>query len=120
MTIKMHKAKKSGSNAPERGDIVLLAFDPQKGKEIQKTRPALTLSPKQYNQKTGLGLFAPITSSIKGYPFEIPVEDPKIDGVILADQVKSFDWQALKARKIGQLRGEPLETVLTMVRLLLQ
>lgn len=60
---------------PKQGDIVWLEFDPQKGKEIQKKRPALTISPLAYNAKTGLGLFMLITSKIKGYPFEVVVDE---------------------------------------------
>lgn len=83
---------------PKRGDIVWLEFDPQKGKEIQKTRPALTISPYQYNKKTGLGLFMPITSQIKGYPFEVVIECNGIKGAVLCDQVRSLDWKARKAK----------------------
>lgn len=84
--------------APKQGDIVWLEFDPQKGKEIQKTRPALTISPHAYNLKTGLGLFMPITSKIKGYPFEVPIKKGEIQGAILCDQIRSLDWKARKAR----------------------
>lgn len=88
---------------PKRGDIVWLEFDPQKGKEIQKTRPALVISPQQYNAKTGLGLFMPITSQIKGYPFEIPIELREIKGAILCDQMRSLDWRARKAKFVTHI-----------------
>jgi mRNA interferase MazF len=84
--------------APKEGDIVWLEFDPQKGKEIQKTRPALTISPHAYNLKTGLGLFMPITSKIKGYPFEIMIDKDELQGAILCDQIRSLDWKARKAK----------------------
>jgi len=84
--------------APKEGDIVWLEFDPQKGKEIQKTRPALTISPHAYNLKTGLGLFMPITSTIKGYPFEVTINKGEIQGAILCDQIRSLDWKARKAK----------------------
>ncbi|WP_425361655.1 type II toxin-antitoxin system PemK/MazF family toxin [Candidatus Tisiphia endosymbiont of Mystacides longicornis] len=58
---------------PERGDVVWINFEPQKGREIQKTRPAVVLSPYKYNLKSGLALFLPITSQIKGYPFEVMI-----------------------------------------------
>jgi mRNA interferase MazF len=83
---------------PKRGDIVWLDFDPQKGKEIQKTRPALTISPLSYNLKVGLGLFMPITSKIKGYPFEVIIEIPEIQGAVLCDQIRSLDWKARNAK----------------------
>jgi mRNA interferase MazF len=88
---------------PERGDIVWLEFDPQKGKEIQKTRPALTISPHSYNLKTDLGLFLPITSKIKGYPFEVMIDQDEIQGAILCDQMRSLDWKARKAKFVGRV-----------------
>ena len=80
---------------PRRGDIVWLSFTPQAGHEQAGRRPALVLSPSAYNRKVGLALFCPVTSRVKGYPFEVTV--PKglsVAGVVLADQVKSLDWQA--------------------------
>jgi len=82
---------------PDRGDIVWLEFAPQKGREIQKTRPALIISPKNYNLKTKLVLCMPITSKIKGYPFEVVINDGPIKGAILSDQIRSFDWLSRKA-----------------------
>jgi mRNA interferase MazF len=111
---------KFGNYVPDRGDIVWLEFDPQVGMEIQKTRPALTLSPKAYNERSGLGLFVPVTSSIKGYPFEVLFKDKKVGGVILADQVKSFDWRQRNAQKITVLDEKSLNMALQMVRLLVQ
>jgi len=78
---------------PERGDIVWLNFTPQAGHEQQGKRPAVVLSPQAYNKKAGLALFCPITTKQKGYPFEVRMETGKIKGVVLADQVKSLDWQ---------------------------
>jgi mRNA interferase MazF len=85
---------------PDRGDIVWLQFNPQSGHEQSGKRPALTLSPKTYNQKVGLAIFCPITSQEKGYPFEVKVRSSKISGVILADQVKSLDWRKREAEFI--------------------
>lgn len=104
---------------PESGDIVWLEFDPQQGKEIQKTRPALTVSPYSYNIKTGLGLFMPITSKIKGYPFEVIIDDGDIQGAILCDQIRSLDWKARKARFIMHISKANFEDVLAKFRVLL-
>lgn len=104
---------------PKRGDIVWLEFDPQKGKEIQKTRPALVISPAQYNQKTGLALLMPITSQIKGYPFEVIISLPKISGAVLSDQVRSLDWKARKAKFIATLPQDILQDVLAKLQVLL-
>ena len=88
---------------PCRQDIVWLNFEPQHGKEITKTRPALVISPQLYNGKTGLALFMPITSKIKGYPFECVIHNEKIQGVILCDQIRSLDWHIRKAKYITKL-----------------
>ena len=85
-------------NAPDRGDIVWVDFDPQAGHEQAGRRPALIISPRSYNRKVGLALLCPITSRRKGYPFETPLpKDMKVSGVVLADQVKSMDWHARRA-----------------------
>ena len=81
--------------SPERGDIVWLNFTPQAGHEQAGHRPALVLSPGGYNRATGLMLCCPMTTQIKGYPFEVqlPTGLP-VSGEILSDQVRSLDWQA--------------------------
>lgn len=104
---------------PERGDVVWLNFEPQKGKEIQKTRPAVVLSPSNYNSKSGLALFAPITSQIKNYPFEIIINYQQINGAVLCDQVRSMDWKIRKATKILSLDKEIIANILFKLKLLL-
>ena len=89
---------------PKRGDVIWLNFNPQAGHEQAGKRPALVLSPEDYNRKTSLLIACPITSKVKGYPFEVPLDGKKIDGVVLADQVKSLDWRVRKtafAEKAG-------------------
>ena len=89
----------SASYCPKRGDVVWLAFTPHAGHEQAGTRPAVILSPESYNKKVGLALVCPITSQVKGYPFEVPMP-PGLDvwGAVLADQIKSVDWKARRAR----------------------
>lgn len=85
--------------APQRGDVVWLTFTPQAGHEQAGHRPAVILSPLLYNQKVGLALVCPITSHAKGYPFEVPIPHGlDVSGVVLADQIKSLDWKARRAR----------------------
>ena len=87
---------------PDRGDIVWLQFNPQAGHEQAGHRPALVLSPASYNRVSGLMLCCPMTSHKKGYPFEVIVTDMSDrTSVVLADQVKSFDWKIRKAVKKG-------------------
>jgi mRNA interferase MazF len=97
---------------PETGDFVWLTFDPQAGREQAGRRPALVLSPRIYNAKSSLALVCPITSHAKGYPFEVPVPDGHgVGGVILADHVKSIDWKARRAEKLGRCPTETVEEV---------
>ena len=89
---------------PDSGDIVWIMFNPQAGHEQAGHRPALVLSPKAYNGKVGLAILCPITSQVKGYPFEVLIpEGLKISGAILSDQVKSLDWKARQAEFVCKL-----------------
>ena len=84
---------------PARGDIVWLSFTPQAGHEQVGHRPALVLSPEAYNDKTSLAICCPITTRVRGYPFEVDLPSTStVTGVVLADQVKSLDWRARYAR----------------------
>ncbi|HRZ30650.1 MAG TPA: endoribonuclease MazF [Candidatus Paceibacterota bacterium] len=104
------------SFVPERGDIIWLNFNPQTGHEQRGRRPALVVSPAIYNEKTGLALVCPITSQKKGYPFEVPLGSSKVKGVVLADQIKSVDWQERRAKLVS--RGN--EVVFEKIRGLLR
>lgn len=87
---------------PEAGDIVGLHFDPQPGHEQAGHRPALVVSGSAYNGKTGLMLCCPMTTQLKGYPFEVLIAGAR-PGVALADQVKNLDWVARMARYKGKV-----------------
>jgi Growth inhibitor len=104
---------------PEKGDIVWLDFTPQAGHEQKGRRPALVVSPKVYNQKTGLGLFCPITSKEKGYPFEVPVAGTEISGCVLCDQIKSLDWTQRTCVFIEKCAASAVTDVLEKIRLLI-
>ena len=105
---------------PDRGDAVWISLDPQAGHERAGRRPALVLSPSAYNRKVGLALFCPITSQVKGFPFEVPVPSGlAVTGVILSDQVKSLDWRARKAERIARVPEETILEVLDRIRTLM-
>ncbi len=105
---------------PQCGDVVLITLNPQAGHEQAGRRPAVVLSPKSYNGKTGLAIFCPITNQIKGYPFEVLIPDGlPIAGAILSDQVKSLDWRARNAELICTLPEEIIFGVLQKVATLL-
>jgi len=106
---------------PDSGEIVWIMFNPKTGHEQEGHRPALVLSPKEYNGKVGLGLFCPITSQIKGYPFEVMIpEGLEVKGAILSDQVKSLDWKARKAKFSCKLPPEKFNEVIKKLSTLIR
>ncbi len=97
---------------PDRGDLVWLEFTPQTGSEQAGRRPAFVISPKAYNVKVGLALFCPVTSRVKGYPFEVALtKGSGVAGVVLADQLRSLDWRARKAKLIERASANVLAMV---------
>ena len=95
---------------PSRGDLVWLQFTPQAGHEQAGHRPALVLSPGPYNRRVGLAICCPITSQVKGYPFEVLLPAGLgVEGAILSDQIKSLDWRVRKAKRIGRVPTEVLD-----------
>jgi mRNA interferase MazF len=110
----------SRSYVPDRGDIAWLAFTPQSGHEQAGRRPALVLTPARYNDHAGLAICCPVTSVVKGYPFEVglPAGGP-VTGVILADQVKSLDWRARGAALACRVPAAVLEETLLKLGALL-
>ena len=105
---------------PQRGDVVWITLNPQAGHEQAGRRPAVVLSPQNYNGKIGMAILCPITNHIKGYPFEvlIPAGLPVL-GAILSDQVKSLDWRARNAELICSLPTEVISEVLQKLNTLL-
>ena len=110
----------SKSYIPERGDIVWLDFNPQLGHEQRGRRPALTLSFKAYNEKIGLALFCPITSKVKGYPFEVELELKKIKGSVLCDQIKSLDWRERNIEFIEKIGDKKIEEVIEKIEVIIR
>ena len=105
---------------PDAGDLVWLSFDPQRGREQSGRRPALVLSPATYNAKTSLALVCPVTSQVKGYPFEVPLPPGlAVTGVVLADQLKSLDWKERRAESADRVPDEVLAEVLARLAPLL-
>jgi len=113
------------SYIPDSGDIVWVEFNPQAGHEQAGHRPALVLSPTAYNGKVGLAILCPITSQVKGYPFEVKIPDGlEVSGAILSDQVESLDWKARKAEFACKLPSvtfnEVVQKLSTLIRQQLQ
>lgn len=95
---------------PDSGDIVWLHFNPQAGHEQAGHRPTVVLSPSSYNKKTSLMLCCPLTTKIKGYPFEVAIQGTP-NSVALADQIKSLDWQVRNASLKGQISASELAAI---------
>ncbi len=105
---------------PDKGDIVWLNFSPQEGHEQAGNRPALILSPESYNRSSKLMIACPITTKVKEYPFEVRIKTNKINGVILADQIKSLDWNARKVEFADRAPYEVVEKTKELIQSLLE
>jgi mRNA interferase MazF len=104
---------------PDAGDIVWLEFDPQAGREQAGHRPALVLSPARYNDKVSLAVCCPLSTKVKGYPFEVEVETGNTTSVVLSDQVKSLDWRERKAKFKSKISPSQLRQVRENIKALL-
>ena len=105
---------------PDAGDVVWLEFDPRAGHEQAGHRPALVISPASYNRKSGLMVCCPLTTQIKGYPFEVVTQVDGVDCAVLSDQVKSLDWKIRRAKKKAVVSAEVMLHVKAKIKALLQ
>ena len=105
---------------PDAGDIVWLQFDPQAGHEQAGHRPALVISPANYNVKTSLMVCCPMSTKVKGHPFEVVTEVDGLACAVLSDQVKSLDWKIRRAKKNASVSAEVMQHVRAKVKALLQ
>jgi mRNA interferase MazF len=104
---------------PDAGDVVWLEFSPQAGDEQAGHRPVLVLSPAAYNSKTGTMVCCPMTTQIKGYPFEVVIHAEGANSAVLSDQVKNLDWRARKATPKGRASAGELDEVRAKIAALL-
>jgi mRNA interferase MazF len=105
---------------PDAGDVVWLAFDPQAGHEQAGHRPALVISPASYNSKVGLMVCCPMSTMIKGHPFEVVTQVDGVDCAVLSDQVKSLDWKVRAAKKKAVVSVDVMLHVKAKIKALLQ
>jgi mRNA interferase MazF len=112
---------RAAAYVPARGDIVWVTLSPQAGYEQAGRRPAVVLSPRAYNAKVGLAVLCPVTSRVKGYPFEVALPPGlPVSGAVLSDQVKNLDWRARKAELICPLPALVVAEVLGKLRTLFE
>ncbi|WP_440906336.1 type II toxin-antitoxin system PemK/MazF family toxin (plasmid) [Catenovulum sp. SX2] len=97
---------------PKRNEIIWLDFEPVKGKEIGKYRPALVLSSKEYNQQTGLLICCPISTSIRGQATEVPVNNLDKPSVVASSLIQTLSWKDRKAQKITTAETGVMQDVL--------
>lgn len=98
---------------PNKGDFVVVTFDPQSGHEQRGRRPALVVSNKLFNQHTGLAIVCPITNANRSVPFHVPVpQGGVLTGYIMVEQVKSIDFNARKAQFVATAPADTLSDVL--------
>jgi mRNA interferase MazF len=105
---------------PDAGDVVWLQFDPQAGHEQAGHRPALVISPASYNTKAGLMVCCPMSTKVKGHPFEVVTEIDGAESAVLSDQVKSLDWRIRRAKKKTSVTAEVMLHVRAKMKALLQ
>jgi mRNA interferase MazF len=107
------------SAAPDAGDLVWLSFSPQAGREQAGRRPALVLTPGAFNDRVGLAFVCPVTSRVKGYPFEVALRGAGVSGVVLVDQLRGLDWRARRAEPAGKAPAAVMAEVWAKLRPLL-
>ena len=101
---------------PQKGDSIAVTFDPQSGHEQRGRRPALVVSNTLFNKHTGLAIVCPLTNTDRGFPFHVAVvDDPNVTGFVMVEQVKSIDFSARKAKRIGRASDSVLEEVLSIL-----
>lgn len=103
----------SSQYVPERRDLIWLDFEPVKGREIGKYRPALVLSSREYNAKTGLLICCPVSTSIRGAITEVPVTGLEQPSVIVANLVQTLAWKERKAKKIDKASPDAFRETLS-------
>jgi len=102
----------AGRYIPDRNDIVFLDFEPTKGKEIGKYRPALVLSSKVYNQRSGLLICCPISTSIRGAATEVPISNLESPSVVASNLINTLDWSERKVKKVAEAEHGVMEEVI--------
>ena len=101
---------------PQKGDFIAVNLDPQSGHEQKGRRPALVVSNTLFNERTGFAIVCPLTTADRGYPFHVPVIDnSRVKGFVMVEQVKSIDYRARQTRNIGKASESLIDEVLSIL-----
>jgi mRNA interferase MazF len=101
---------------PRKGDLIALTFDPQSGHEQRGRRPAVVVSNDLFNRHTGLCIACPITNTRRDYPFHVSIPTGEgVTGFVMVEQVKSIDFRARKAKRVGKASAGMLDEVLSIL-----
>lgn len=101
---------------PKKGDFIAVTLDPQAGREQKGRRPALVVSNTLFNEKTGLTIVCPLTTTERRYPFHVAVTDnPRVKGFVMVEQVTSIDYRVRQAKSIGKASDALLDEVLAIL-----
>ncbi|NLV31880.1 MAG: mRNA-degrading endonuclease [Acidobacteria bacterium] len=104
------------AHIPQKGDFIAVTFDPQAGHEQKGRRPALVVSNTLFNERTGLAIVCPLTTTDRGYPFHVAIiRNPDVKGFVMVEQVKSIDYRARQVKLIGKASDELLGEVLALL-----
>lgn len=104
---------------PKKGDVIWLDFSPTRGHEQDGNRPAIVISPDEYNKQTGLVLVCPVTSIVKKYNFEVEIFGGKVSGVILSNHIRSVDWEEREVKFIEKIKSEVFDEVIKKLETLI-
>ena len=94
-----------------RGDVYLVDLNPTKGTEIKKTRPAVIISPDEMNRTLKTVIIAPLTSTIRIFPFRTDCTFQRKKGQIALDQIRSLDKKRL-IKKVGNFSSPKINNIL--------
>jgi mRNA interferase MazF len=114
-------ATKPGDYCPAAGDLIWIDLDPTLGHEQSGHRPALVLTPRSYNVRSGLCILCTVTSRARGYPFEVAIpHGHAISGVVLADQPRSVSWEKRCVKIAGMASAKLVDEVRERLAVLIQ
>jgi mRNA interferase MazF len=104
------------SYIPQKGDFIILTFDPQSGHEQKGRRPAIVTSNYLFNKYTGLAIVCPITNTFRNIPFHVQIpEHFSLSGYIMVEQIKSVDYTNRRAKFIEKADGNLINEVLAIL-----